>query len=185
MSVLTDYDRAAAVMRELLCDLTSRQYALPTPCEGWNVRRLLDHLVYGQLWTDTVLNGEPPPDPSPGHPSTDPVAAFDAAVAHTRALLAADGVLERVTPTPYGELTGTVIARMRIHEFLAHGWDLARATGRPTDLEPELAEAALRQLRARMARRPRDPGRFAPEQPAPPTATAADQLAAFLGRRIA
>ncbi|CAM3270633.1 TIGR03086 family metal-binding protein [Stackebrandtia soli] len=184
MSVLTDYDRAATVVQELLGDLTSRQYEAPTPCTGWNVRQLLDHLVRGQLWTNAVLNGRPLPDRSVDRLGADPAAAFAAAVATTRTVFAAPGMLERITSTPYGDLPGTTIVQMRIHEFLVHGWDLARATGRSTDLEPELASAALQQLQTRMVGKPRDPSAFAAEQPAPPTATAADRLAAYLGRQV-
>jgi uncharacterized protein (TIGR03086 family) len=73
---------------------------------------------------------------------------------------------------------------MRVNEYLAHGWDLADALGKPTDLLPDLAENALEQWRSRFGSTPRQPGGpFGAEVEAPSGATAADRLAAFLGRK--
>lgn len=50
-------------------------------------------------------------------------------------------------------------------EMLVHGWDLATATGRPTDLAPDVAEAILPAVRAVYGDLPRTPGgSFAPAQ---------------------
>jgi hypothetical protein len=38
------------------------------------------------------------------------------------------------------ELPGTAFIELRTSDLLAHAWDLASATGRPTDLDPELAD---------------------------------------------
>jgi len=61
--------------------------------------------------------------------------------------------------------------------------DLARATGQPTDLDPEIAEQCLAEFRV-----VRDAGlggdMFAPIQQAPDDAAAADRLAAYAGRAV-
>jgi uncharacterized protein (TIGR03083 family) len=33
------------------------QWDAPTPCEGWTVRDLVDHLVVEQLWVPALLGG--------------------------------------------------------------------------------------------------------------------------------
>src|SRR3712207_5666668 len=35
------------------------QWSLPTPCADWNVRALVNHLVYESLWTAPLLEGKP------------------------------------------------------------------------------------------------------------------------------
>lgn len=69
-------------------------------------------------------------------------------------------------------------------DTFTHAWDLARATGQSSDLDPELAEQLLAGAKASIpdSVRGAEPMPFGPEQTAPANATAADRLAAFLGR---
>ena len=64
--------------------------------------------------------------------------------------------------------------------------DLAQATGQSTDLAPELAAALLEGAKASIPDEFRGPegAPFGPKQEAPTGATAADELAAFLGRKV-
>jgi hypothetical protein len=66
-----------------------------------------------------------------------------------------------------------------------HAWDLAKATGQSTDLDPELAAFSLDAAMQRMGPGFRGEGRpFGEEQPCPNGRCEADQLAAFLGRAV-
>lgn len=112
---------------------------------------------------------------------TNPLARFDRA--DLRAAFTADGALDRIVATPFGQQPARVLLEMRVNEFMVHSWDLARATGQSTDLDPELAEScieAFRKLRAGG----RGAGMFGDEQPVPADATAADRLAAVAGRSV-
>jgi uncharacterized protein (TIGR03086 family) len=65
-----------------------------------------------------------------------------------------------------------------------HSWDIAAATGQSTDIAPELAAQALAAWRSRLGDGQRPAGMpFDDPQPVPAGATAADELAAYLGRR--
>jgi uncharacterized protein (TIGR03086 family) len=69
---------------------------------------------------------------------------------------------------------------------MTHGWDVAKATGQSTDLDPELAAELLEGARLAIPdafRGPDTQAPFGPEQPVPANATNADKLAAFLGRK--
>ncbi len=78
-----------------------------------------------------------------------------------------------------------MIVQQAIIELLAHGWDLAKATGQPTNLVPDVAEHTLSVVQVWYRDQPRTPGNaFAPEQPLPEVASAADRLAAYLGRTV-
>jgi len=62
----------------------------------------------------------------------------------------------------------------------------APATGQPADLDSELCAVVLSYVRDRLAGVPSGPGApFGPEQPVPPGASAADQLAGCHGRKVA
>jgi uncharacterized protein (TIGR03086 family) len=73
---------------------------------------------------------------------------------------------------------------MRRNELTVHAWDLARATGQSTDFDREVIAACLASYAASPALKDRASAPFDVEQPAPPGATDADRLAAFLGRTV-
>ncbi|MBE8525655.1 TIGR03086 family protein [Amycolatopsis sp. H6(2020)] len=183
MTALDEFDLAASTVTGLVTAVRADQWALPTACADWDVRAVVNHLVHGNAKV-AFWAGTGPPAPDGDYLGASPVEAFAASVAAARAVLAAPGLFARQVTTPLGEVPGVFLVHMRVNEYLAHGWDIADATGQPTDLAPELASRALEQWRSRFGSTPRQPGGpFGPEIPAPPDATAADRLAAFLGRK--
>lgn len=185
MELLGEFDRAASAAQAVVDNLSPEQFALPSPCTEWDVRGVLNHLVFGNLMAHAGVRGVAPPgDRSADHLGADPKAAFAHSVSACRAAFGEPGALDRVVRTPLGDQPASFYVHMRINELIAHGWDLAAATGQSTDLAPDLAERALAMWHSRMAAMPRAGSPFGPEQPAPPDATAADRLAAFLGRTV-
>jgi uncharacterized protein (TIGR03086 family) len=181
---LQAYERVVDAVGRLMANTRTDQVAATTPCDGWTVRDLLDHLVevvaeYGALAAHGAL-----PDHAPTH--DDPVAAFPAVAAEARAAFAAPSYLDAVADTPIGPQPGRVVIQHVVNELIMHGWDLARATGQDTDLEPDLAEVALASWRAFFHAYDRDrvSANFYSAQVAPGEASAADRLAAYLGRAV-
>ncbi|MFG2832809.1 TIGR03086 family metal-binding protein [Streptomyces sp. NPDC048434] len=179
--VLHAYEQVTRDVAALVAAVPPEDLALPTPCAGWTVRQLLDHMVWENLMATSIAEDAPRGDHTADHLGDDHRAAFEDS---TRAALAAftgSGMLQR-TYGPY-EAPGAMIVQQVVVELLAHGWDLARATGAPTGPAPEVAEETLAAARRIYGAAPRTEGSsFAPERPAPPGASATDRLAAFLGR---
>jgi uncharacterized protein (TIGR03086 family) len=72
----------------------------------------------------------------------------------------------------------------RTTDALVHAWDIATATGQPTDFDPELAAAVLEMSQQRMTPELRGEGKpFGPEEECSEDRSVIDRLAAFLGRR--
>jgi uncharacterized protein (TIGR03086 family) len=165
----------------IVAAVTPDRFGDATPCAGWTVRLLLNHLVYENLMWGAFADGAPRSDFAADHLGDDHVAAFrsaaDAALTAFRRL----GMLrQRCGPAP-----GWRLVEQLVIEMLVHGWDLATATGRPADLAPDVAAALLPTVRAVYGALPRTPGgSFAPEQPVPEGATNADRIAAYLGRVV-
>jgi uncharacterized protein (TIGR03086 family) len=44
---------------------------------------------------------------------------------------------------PFGEFPATWRVGQQIADLAVHGWDIAKATGQPTDLDPEVGRLAL------------------------------------------
>jgi uncharacterized protein (TIGR03086 family) len=70
---------------------------------------------------------------------------------------------------------------MLVGEFVVHGWDLARAVGRPFALDDDLL-GYLRDEVAKIAEEGRAMGVFGPEVTVPAAAPLLDQVLALTGR---
>jgi uncharacterized protein (TIGR03086 family) len=183
MNPLENYDRAAAAVTEIIAKVRTDQLPLPTACTQWDVRAVINHLAHGNARTVGWAGGAVPPGDG-DFLGEDIQASFAESVRRTRAALSEPGLFAREVTTPIGTAPGILLVHMRVTEFLAHGWDIADATGQSTDIEPELVEQALSDWQARFGDAPRPPGApFAAERPAAEGATMADRLAAFLGRQ--
>ena len=92
-------------------------------------------------------------------------------------------MLERAFLLPLGEVSGRFAVGMHTVEAIVHGWDLAKATGQPTEIEPDLCAVAWQQCAGidDSLRGPRRP--FGPPVIVSPDASATDRLVAWLGRQ--
>ena len=181
---VADFERAAAVVDDLLDGVGPDDWARTTPCSEWDVRTLVSHIVNGNLILTAPAVGAQAPDWSSDNLGDDPAAAFRASSDGFRAAMSAPGALQHTYDSVLGSEPGTSLVRMRVSELVAHGWDLARAMGRPTDLVPDLAEPVLAFWQAGLDDVPRDGMPFDAEKPVRADASAADRLAAYLGRVV-
>jgi uncharacterized protein (TIGR03086 family) len=181
-------ERAGTANRAILAGIRPDQWDAPTPCPEWDVRGLTRHLRHG---VGVYLKAMGDPDAMATDPTREPadsalaaeIAALDA---RFLASLRRPGALDGPVAMPFGTLDGRTVATYRLVEQLVHGWDLATATGQPTDFAPELHEAALAMSRGLLdgVDRAQIGGMFASEQAAPAGCSAADRLAAYLGRAV-
>jgi uncharacterized protein (TIGR03086 family) len=178
-------EQAIAVTREVLAGVTPEQLGDPTPCESWDVAALINHIVGAQHFFLAGLTGTPPAA-SADFAAGDYLAAYDDVSAEVLAAFGADGVMEQMITMPFGQMPGAAVMGLATNDTFQHGWDLAKATGQSTDLAPELAASLLVQAKATIPPAFRGPegAPFGAEQTAPDGASAADQLAAFLGRSV-
>ncbi len=173
MDLLDHYRQASGWTLDLVRH-ASGQLEAETPCEGWTVRVLLDHMLETGRYFAGTARGEDVPLPGPVPPETlgdDPVGAFERLRAETLEAYAEEGVLDRTGP-----LLGIAFT-----EQLLHGWDLAVAAGRDATMPEGLAEAAYTMIHGRFTEEQRK-GTFGPELPAPEDASPQERLLAYTGR---
>lgn len=180
---LEDLARASEAVGDLIAEIRAEQWKAPTPCTEWDVRGVVDHLVGMDLVFTAMTEDGPMPDREAVRLGTDPAGAFRSSSAGLHAAFSRPGVLERSFHSPMGSATGAERLQIRLYDLLAHGWDLARATGIPARLPEDVAERALAFAQTQLSTQPRT-GRFADPQPVAATAPAVDRLAAFLGRSL-
>ena len=169
------FDHAQRVIGNVRAD----QYDDPTPCPDWAVRDLLAHTIGVVAGLGAAASGTPPTEFALG---ADPATQFRDAATATLAAWRTPGVLDKIVDAGPGPMPGSVLAGINLLDTATHAWDIATATGQPTQLPTGVAEAALDVSRATISTEIR-PGRFGPEVPAPPGAGPTEQLVAFLGRQ--
>jgi uncharacterized protein (TIGR03086 family) len=180
---------AFASTRAVLANVTPDQYNEKTPCASWDVRALINHIVGGSHWfAATARAGTPPPGgtEAPDFTVGNPLAAFDDGVAASVAAFADPEVVAKTVKLPFGEMPGSAFMDIATTDTFTHGWDLARATGQDSDLNPELAVRLLtsaRQMINDSFRGPDPTSPFGHAVEVPDSAPAADRLAGFLGRQ--
>lgn len=178
--------RAFTSTRAVLSNVTSDQLDDPTPCSSWSVRELVNHIVGGAHWFGASTEaGEAADVGEQDWTAADMVASFDEGTARAIAAFEAPGAQEKIIKLPFGEFPGSAYMGLATTDCFTHGWDLAKATGQSTDLDPELAEEILVQATQSISDQFRgdEPMPFGPKVEPAADATAADRLAAFLGRK--
>ncbi|MCB0977482.1 MAG: TIGR03086 family protein [Acidimicrobiales bacterium] len=179
-------EQAQQAAKAVLANVTADQLDLSTPCEGWKVAQLIDHMVGTQHWAHTAITGAESGPTGEGASGGDFHAAFDEAAAQNVAAFREDGALERTVNPGFGDMPGAALLGIAATDTFTHAWDLATATGQDNDLDPALAARLLERARQTIppAFRTEDGSIFKPEQPAPEGANNATRLAAFLGRTV-
>jgi len=183
-----DLEQLAAVAEvtgRLIDAVTDDQWGLPTPCEEWTVRDLVEHVVDGNDGFAAALLEPPGEIGATAALSGDPAGRYRRSVEELLRAFRQSEALERPVTVPFGTVPGAVALHLRITELLVHGWDLARATGQTVAFPDDVVEQELAfSLRALgdvgPGRRP-----FAPPEAVADDAAVIDRLAACLGRKVA
>jgi uncharacterized protein (TIGR03086 family) len=180
--------RVIEITGEVVDRIEPEQLDDPSPCAAWTVRDVLNHLVAGaEVFACCVRDGSIS-DVELGAILTNEVLGDDYRASFHRALDAAldafavPGAMDRIVAVPIGEMPARMAVNIAIVDVTTHAWDLAKATGQSTDLDPEVVGIAYRAAQTLLSDALRATGRFGPRVPVADDAPMADRLAAFTGR---
>ena len=120
----------------------------PTPCTGWTVRDLVNHLVGGSVRYAMLLDGatveEVERQRTLDHLGNDPLTAYRATAASVTSAFRQPGALTRTVDHRAGTRSGEQLLIMRLLECTVHAWDLARGVGLEETLDPDLVDLVWR-----------------------------------------
>jgi uncharacterized protein (TIGR03086 family) len=180
MDPRNELDEILPLLNQLIAPLDDAQLDAPTPCAGFAVRDVLEHMVGGATMFAAAFRGQVPVDP----PARDLVAAFPAAMAELGDAVRSPGALDRTISAPFGDVPGEDFARFVALDGLVHGWDIATATGQTYDPPAPIVAAVNDFAQQAVVPAMREAGMFAAPTPAPSDATPIELLVAFTGRRV-
>ena len=156
----------------------------PTPCQGWDLETLLDHLSdsIGVLHAAISAGDAGAAPPGRAGPDLDPVARLRGQAAGLLGACAAVDPSERRVAICDRQLTVSVVALTGAIEVAVHGWDISVACGTRRPVPPGLA-AILLPVAPLLITPGTRPGLFAGPVRLTGPACPGDQLVAFLGRQ--
>lgn len=179
-----------------MSDFASRYVTLSDPLHAFDdayyeVTRLLATVLdpdwvcshVAALCDEYAAIAEASSEPAPERGS-DHVVAFAEAGRRARHAFYQEDFLETELLTPLGIMPGAVVVQHVVNELVSHAWDIAHAIGADLTLDDDLLERVQLSWRVFFETHGRPSHNFEPERPAPPGASSADRLAAFLGRPI-
>jgi uncharacterized protein (TIGR03086 family) len=184
--LVADLRRALDQLGTVIARTPPEDAALPTPCASWDVRALIGHVLLDVERFTATARDEPWEDHETGVDDGRWTESYRRAADGLRAAWEREGALDRTVKSPSGEVPVTWSIGLQIADLVVHAWDLAKATGQSTALDPELGEMALdwgrRNLRPEFRGAEGSGKSFGPEVRVPDDAPVYDRLAAFFGR---
>lgn len=174
MSAVSDLDAVLDRVVRLVNSLDDQEWSLPTPCDEWDVRAVVGHLLDVQQRFLANLTGEPV--------RTQPT--FQENTVLLVSAFREENALERIVPDRLGDITGLTLLNILMMEHLAHGWDLGQAVGRTPSFDDEVAARIVGFAQEMSPKVPPELRRFNDPQPVREDAPAVERLAALLGRKV-
>ncbi|WP_067814617.1 TIGR03086 family metal-binding protein [Actinomadura kijaniata] len=187
MADMPDLGPAARRMADLVSGVADERLADPTPCPEYTVGDLIDHvngLSLAFTWAAEKSFGDSPG----GGPSGDASRlepGWRSRIPERLAALAEawrdPSAWQGMTQAGGVDLPGDVAGAVALNELVVHGWDLARAIGRPYEVTPAEIEVCL-QVSAPQPGEERDGSFLGPPVPVAEDAPPLDRLIGFTGR---
>jgi uncharacterized protein (TIGR03086 family) len=180
-------NRAAAVMSEVVRGIEPDQAEAPTPCPDYNVRQLVNHLLF---WAPSLAGAgrkEPVPPPAASDVEVDLTAGdwaatLDAALSRVVAAWSDPAAWEGGTRLGGPDaMPAAMIGGMVCTELVIHGWDLASATGQKPDWDEDVLAFAYTELEATVEQG-RQMGVYGPPVVVPASASTLERALGLSGR---
>ncbi len=130
--------------------VTEAQFDLPTPCEGWSVADLINHVTVGSEMAAALVAGCSTQEAAAimgSRVEGDLLASCRSGLSEAVAALEGPIESDTVVHHPIGDVPASQLLAFRIGDLAVHSWDLSRATGMDEALPSSLVERAWSDLK--------------------------------------
>lgn len=149
MNQLQELETATETFRRRLDAVADGGWDAASPCAGWTVLDVVQHVCWGSRMAALVLGGASREE-AVALPNVDmgdgPVAAYVRTAEEQLAAFRQPGALDRVVQHPVMDMPGSMLRMFRVGDLTTHAWDVARATGGDEELPAALVESLWAQL---------------------------------------
>lgn len=183
---MMDLTPACQRTSDVLANVTDAQLAAATPCNPMRLRDLVQHI--GELslaFTAAARKDFGPltdtPPANTGELDADWRTSFPARLAGLAKAWGDPAAWEGMSRAGGIDFPAEIGGLIALSEVVIHGWDVARVTGQPYDVDAESADAVLRNVEQTAAEGPVE-GLFGPAVPIADDAPVLDRIIALSGR---
>ncbi|MFG2192042.1 TIGR03086 family metal-binding protein [Streptomyces sp. NPDC048639] len=185
MELLDAFDTGLKEFGRRVHRVQDDRWTAGTPCAEWSVRDLVNHVVGEHLWAPWLLRGATLAEVGDRFDGDvlgdDPVAAWDAAAAESKAAFHRPGALDIDVHTSSGPTPAPEYMWQMVTDLAVHAWDLARGIEVDDTLDEDLAAEVYAYVEP-YADSWRGYGVFGPAVKVQDAAPVQDRLVALLGR---
>ncbi|GII80940.1 TIGR03086 family protein [Sphaerisporangium rufum] len=135
---MLDFDRALRLdetalelVSDAIGDLTPSAWSRPTPCDGWSVRDLVEHMTAEHL---AICGGT--------RPDGGPASAFKVVAGRWLGYFAGRATSTVFIPSLRSRQSTRTVLAVHLADMVVHRWDLAAALGQELEPPDELLQAA-------------------------------------------
>lgn len=122
-------------------------WARPTPCDEWNVKDVVNHLVYENLWAIELFSGRTIEEVGSRFEGDlvgdSPNARYAETSAEVRAIIERPDSMDAICHISSGPVPGSEYASQLFVDTLIHGWDIGVGAGQRVQLDSDLISACM------------------------------------------
>jgi uncharacterized protein (TIGR03086 family) len=141
------FRKAVQIAEPVIAGVRPDQLDQPSPCVEYNVKELLDHLVFVLHRVANLGRGDEAFAPNSMADAVidhkDWAADWRAASAEVEAAWSDDATLSKTIVLPWATMTGAEVLGMYTSEITTHTWDAAKATGQQPAWDDEVCQLGL------------------------------------------
>ena len=139
-------------------------------------------MISGNYWVAPLVEGKTIEEVGDALDRDFTVDEYPASAESADRAFSSPGAMEAPVAVSYGPVPAEIYAGHRFLDVLIHGWDLAKATGQDTPLDPELVDACFEVVNPQIDLL-KGSGMFGTQVDVPADADPQTRLLAMLGRR--
>ena len=115
-----------------------------TPCSDWDVKAVVNHIVYENVWMAALFNGRTIEDVGDEFEGDlvgdDPAGVYLRTANEVKAILAEPDAMSRTCQISSGPVTGAEYSQQLFLDTLIHGWDIAVGSKQDATLDTYLVK---------------------------------------------
>ena len=141
------YSRSIDSTLAVVAAITDDRWSHATPCAEWNVKHIVNHLVYENRWAVELFDGktiEEVGDAFEGDlVGEDPRGVYRESSSTVKDILSQSSSMSVTCHISSGPVSGAEYACQLFLDSLIHGWDIAIGAGLNAELDAGLVEACM------------------------------------------
>jgi uncharacterized protein (TIGR03086 family) len=115
-----------------------------TPCSDWDVKAVVNHIVYENVWMVALFNGKTIAEVGDEFEGDlvgdDPAGVYLRTANEVKAILAQPDAMSRTCQISSGPVSGAEYSQQLFLDTLIHGWDIAIGANQNAELDDYLVE---------------------------------------------